>query len=62
MNLSDVKLNTNCVVKSVNIVDELTKIRVMELGIVSGVKIMLKHKSILKKLLWGRYEGNTFNW
>lgn len=51
MNLNDVKLNTKCIIKSVDIKDEKTKIRLMELGLNEGAKIIVKNKSILKKTL-----------
>lgn len=51
MSLSEVKLNTKCVVKSVNIQNEKTKIRLMELGIVEGCEIVVSRKSVLKKTL-----------
>lgn len=60
MVLSEVKLNTNCVVKNINISDELTKIRIMELGIVCNTKIMVKHKSMLKKTLLVAFNNSCF--
>ena len=51
MNLNKVKLNTQCVVKSINITDEKTKIRLMELGLIEGANIVVKNKSVLKKTL-----------
>lgn len=51
MNLNEVKLNVNCIIKSINIEDEKTKIRLMELGIVEGGSIIVKNKSSLKKTL-----------
>ena len=51
MNLSEVKLNANCLIKSINLQDEKTKIRLMELGIIEGTRILVKNKSILKKTL-----------
>lgn len=51
MSLSEVKLNTDCVVKSVNIQDEQTKIRIMELGLVEGCVVRVNKRSVLKKTL-----------
>ncbi len=51
MSLSEVKLNTSCVVKAVNIKNETIKIRLMELGVVEGCKIMVSKKSVFKKTL-----------
>lgn len=51
MNLNEVKLNVNCIIKSINIEDEKTKTRLMELGIVEGGSIIVKNKSSLKKTL-----------
>ena len=51
MNLNEVKLNANCIIKSINLQDEKTKIRLMELGLITGTKILVKNKSILKKTL-----------
>ena len=51
MNLNEVKLNANCLIKSINLQDEKTKIRLMELGLIAGTKILVKNKSILKKTL-----------
>lgn len=51
MTLNDVKLNTSCVVKSVNIEDYKSKMRIMELGLIEGVKVVVKNKSALKRTL-----------
>ena len=60
MTLGEVKINTNCIVKEVNILDEKTKIRVMELGVVPGVTICVKHKSISKKTLLVIFSNSCF--
>lgn len=60
MSLSDVKLNTDCVVKSVNIKDEKTKIRLMELGLVDGVIVQVNRKSVLKKTLLIIFNSTCF--
>ena len=51
MSLNDVKLNTECIVKRIDIDDEKTKIRLMELGLIEGARVLLKHKSLKKKTL-----------
>ena len=61
MNLNNVKLNKSCVVKNVLIEDELTKIRIMELGIVPKTKIMVKHKSMFKKTLLILFNNSCFS-
>ena len=60
MNLNEVKLNTCCVVKVVNILDEPTKIRIMELGFITNVKIIVKNRSILKKTLLISFNNSCF--
>ena len=51
MTLNDVKLNTECIIKQVEVIDEKTKIRLMELGLVEGSVVKVNRKSILKKTL-----------
>jgi len=60
MNLSTVKINTNCIVKEINIVDEKVKLRVMELGLIAGVKVVVKHKSFSKKTLLIIFSNSCF--
>ena len=60
MNLSEVKLNTNCVVVAVNIEDEKTKIRLMELGIYESVQIKIVKRSSLKKTLLVVFNHSCF--
>ena len=60
MILNDVKLNTTCLIKQINISDELTKIRIMELGIVNNTKIVVKHKSVFKKTLLVIFNNSCF--
>ena len=60
MDLSCVKLNTQCVVKSIEISDEKTKLRLMELGIIDGIKIYVKNKSLLKKTLLVVFDYSCF--
>ena len=51
MNLYETKLGTNCIVKEIKIADEKTKFRLMELGLIRGVKIKVNNKSVMKKTL-----------
>ena len=51
MSLSEVKLNTDCVIKSINIKDEKIKIRLMELGLIEGAIVQVIRRSVLKKTL-----------
>lgn len=51
MNLNDVKLNTRCIIKSINLTNEKTKIRLMELGFVEGSFVSVNRRSVLKKTL-----------
>ncbi len=51
MNLFEAKLNTECRVLKINIEDSNTKLRIMELGLIEGVKIKINKKSIFKKTL-----------
>ena len=60
MSLSDVKMNTNCVIKSVGIKDEKTKIRLMELGLVEGEIVKVIKKSVLKKTLLIIFNSTCF--
>ena len=60
MSLSDVKLNTNCVVKEINIEDEKMKIRLMELGLTKGCVVSVNKKSVLKETLLLIFNSNYF--
>ena len=60
MNLFEVKLHTNCVIKEVNIAEEKTKIRLMELGMIEGVQVQVIKKSILKKTLLVVFNSTCF--
>ncbi|MBR2969908.1 MAG: ferrous iron transport protein A [Clostridia bacterium] len=60
MNLYEVKLNTICVVKSINISDEKVKIRLMELGLIVGENILVKNRSSLKKTLLIAFNSSCF--
>ena len=44
MSLSEVKLNAQAVIKEINIADTKIKIRLMELGLNIGTKIVVKIK------------------
>ena len=60
MSLSDVKLNVNCVVKSIDIKDEKTKIRLMELGLIKGCVVSVDRRSVLKKTLLIIFNASCF--
>lgn len=60
MSLSDVKLNVDCIIKSVNIQDEKTKIRLMELGLIEGCVVQVNRKSVLKKTLLIIFNSSCF--
>lgn len=60
MKLSNVKIATDCVVKSIDVEDEKMKIRLMELGVVVGVKIRVEKKSVLKKTLLVVFNNSCF--
>ena len=60
MSLLDVKLNTDCVIKSVNVKDEKIKIRLMELGLVQGCVVKVNRKSVLKKTLLIIFNSTCF--
>lgn len=60
MSLNEVKLNTPCLVKQITNLDEKTKIRLMELGIVENTKILVKTKSVFKKTLLVVFNNSCF--
>ena len=60
MSLNDVKLNTDCVIKSVDIEDEKTKIRLMELGLIEGAIVKVSRRSVLKKTLLIIFNSSCF--
>lgn len=60
MCLNDVKLNTDCVIKSVDIKDEKTKIRLMELGLVEGSIVQVIRRSVLKKTMLIIFNSTCF--
>ncbi len=59
MSLYDVKLNTKCIVKDIAI-EEKTKLRLMELGIIEGSVIIVKSKSLLKHTLLISFNYSCF--
>lgn len=51
MSLNEVKLNTNCVVRTVNLKNQKIQIRLMELGLINGAIVQVNRKSVFKKTL-----------
>ena len=51
MSLEQAKHNVPCIIKQVNIEDYNTKLRILELGLVKGEKVVVKSKSVLKHTL-----------
>ena len=60
MNLNEAKLNTKCVIKEINIKEEKTKIRLMELGLIDGTVVQVYRKSVLKKTLLIIFNSTCF--
>ncbi len=60
MDLYNVKLNTDCIVKDIILPDDKMKIRLMELGIVEGTKIKVRRKSVMKKTLLVVFNSSCF--
>ncbi|MBR6778855.1 MAG: ferrous iron transport protein A [Clostridia bacterium] len=60
MNLFEAKLNANCIIKAVEVEDEKTKIRLMELGLIVGTRLVVKYKSIMKKTLIIFFNSSCF--
>ncbi len=60
MSLSDIKLNSLGVVKEINIIDNKIKIRLMELGLNVGTKILVKNRSIMKRTLLVVFNSSCF--
>ena len=60
MNLMEANLNIDCVIKSVNVKDEKTKIRLMELGLIKGCVVKINKKSVLKKTLLIIFNSTCF--
>lgn len=61
MNLSEAKLNSECIVIDFDIADEREKIRLMELGLVKGVKVKVVKKSVGKKTLLIIFNSSCFS-
>ena len=59
MLLVEAKLNTNLIVKNIS-ADEKNKLRLMELGMLEGTQILVKHKSIMKKNLLVVFNHSCF--
>ena len=51
MSLNNVNLNTDCIVKSIDLKNKKTQIRLMELGLIEGSLVRVNKKSALKKTL-----------
>lgn len=60
MSLNEVKINTNCIVTSVDIKNKKTQIRLMELGLIQGAVIQVNRKSVLKKTLLITFNSSCF--
>ena len=60
MNLMQAKLNTDCKVQEINILDEPTKIRLMELGLIVGEIVQVKRRSLMKKTLLIVFNSSCF--
>ena len=60
MKLSEVELNKFCVVKSVDVNDEKTRFRLMELGLVNGCRIRIEKRSVFKKTLLIIFSSSCF--
>ena len=60
MTLVEAKLNANCIVESVDIADEKTRIRLLELGLNKGSIVIVKKFSLLKKTLLITLNGACF--
>jgi len=56
----ETKLNTDCIIKEINIEDEKTKIRLMELGLIAGTRVRVKTKSIFKKTILIIFHSSCF--
>ena len=59
MNLVEAKINATLVVKEMQL-QELDKLRLMELGLIYGTKIIVKKKSFGKKNLLVNFENSCF--
>ena len=59
MLLVEAKINTNLIVKNIY-AEEKEKLRLTELGLISGTNIVVKHKSVMKKNLLIHFENSCF--
>jgi len=55
----EAKLNTNLIVKNIK-TNDADKLRLMELGLVVGMKVLVKHKSVLKNNLLIHFNNSCF--
>lgn len=60
MSLSEIKLNVEAVVKEINIIDRKIKIRLMELGLNVGNKILVKNRSVMKRTMLVVFNSSCF--
>ncbi len=60
MSLSEIKLNVEAVVKEINIIDRKIKIRLMELGLNVGTKILVKNRSVMKRTMLVVFNSSCF--
>lgn len=60
MNLFEAKINSLCKVQDLNILDEPTKIRLMELGLVIGANVKVIKRSMLKDTLLIVFNSTCF--
>ena len=60
MNLFEAKINSLCKVENLEISDEPTKIRLMELGLVVGANVKVIKKSMLKDTLLIIFNSTCF--
>ena len=59
MLLIEAKLNTNLIIKNIK-TEQADKLRLMELGLLCGTNILVKHKSLLKKNLLIIFNNSCF--
>ena len=60
MSLSEIKLNVEAVVKEINIIDRKIKIRLMELGLNVGTKILVKNRNVMKRTMLVVFNSSCF--
>ena len=60
MILSEIKLNVEAVVKEINIIDRKIKIRLMELGLNVGTKILVKNRSVMNRTMLVVFNSSCF--